>query len=137
MDDDDSVPGSDKSTRTTRPKTPTSVQMETETTNDTTPLNEQRQSIKHPKIIKLNDSSNDTKTTRKTYYGTHQLHIHMTIEDNNDKVRIYYDVNGSTKESKVAVVLSNSLSKHIIKTTHYKGRVLTIDLCLNTQNTLD
>lgn len=61
----------------------------------------------------------------------------MTIEDNNDKVRIYYDVNGSTKESKVAVVLSNSLSKHIIKTTHYKGRVLTIDLCLNTQNTLD
>lgn len=39
--DDDSVPGSDKSTCTTRPKTPTSVQMETETTNDTTPLNEQ------------------------------------------------------------------------------------------------
>ncbi|CAB5110505.1 unnamed protein product [Rhizophagus irregularis] len=58
--DDDSVPGSDKSTCTTRPKTLTSVQMETETTNDTTPLNEQRQSIKHPKIIKLNDSSNVT-----------------------------------------------------------------------------
>lgn len=64
----------------------------------------------------------------KSNSNEHELPIYTTIDDYNTRVKIYYDNNGSTKGSGVAIIISAQFSIHVIKTHQFKGRVLTLDL---------
>ncbi|PKY57239.1 hypothetical protein RhiirA4_478177 [Rhizophagus irregularis] len=62
-----------------------------------------------------------------TYYTEHQLPSYHSDIPSNSSVRCYHDSNGN-RGSGVATLISHELSKHVIKTHQFKGRVLTLDL---------
>ncbi|CAB5384039.1 unnamed protein product [Rhizophagus irregularis] len=61
----------------------------------------------------------------------HSTHLLPSLNNDNIKqnIHLYTDNKGNTKGSGVSMMITDQLQKHIIKTTTFLGRILTIDLC--------
>ncbi|CAB5377344.1 unnamed protein product [Rhizophagus irregularis] len=61
----------------------------------------------------------------------HSKHFIPSLENDSAKniTHIYADDKGNTKGSGVSFIISDNLQKHVIKSTTFHGRILTVDLC--------
>src|SRR3954454_3415715 len=70
------------------------------------------------------------KNHERSSYTHHLLNLPNTNDTTH--IKIYYDTNSDNTHTSIAsgtaLIVSETFSKHIIKTSHFKGRVLSMDL---------
>lgn len=87
--------------------------------------------IQNYDILIISETGLHQNTHPNSYKAKHSTHSLPSLDHNNfnHKVHIYTDNKGHTKGSGISMIILEQLQKHVIKTTTFLGRILTIDLC--------